>query len=89
MAKQPLTDIVIAAANLKAVAPQMFDKLVDAVRSYEATLIVTALEGDEVRDVFRAQGGVKIIKQLRKTMQQCSELRSTYERRASDANRQP
>lgn len=79
--KNPLTELVVAAANLKAVAPQLFDKLVDAIRVYEASVIITALDGDEIRDIFRAQGGVKIIKSLRKHLQECNELRATYERR--------
>jgi hypothetical protein len=81
----PLTNIVMAAADLKAVAPQMFGKLVDALRTYEAQAIVEAVNGDEPREIFRAQGKVKVIKSLRKHLQECSELRATYERRGPNA----
>jgi hypothetical protein len=85
MSKNPLTDIVMAAAPLKAAAPQQFAALVEAIRSYEVATITDMVSKDNSHDVFRAQGGVKILSALRRHLQECSELRATYQRREPNA----
>jgi phosphoribosyl 1,2-cyclic phosphodiesterase len=81
MAKNPLTDIVMAAAQLKAAAPQQFGQFVEALRAYEKASIVDMVSSDTPHEVFRAQGGVKIIQSLRRHIRDCVELRATYQRR--------
>jgi hypothetical protein len=80
--RNPLTEIVMAAANLKAAAPQHFAALVDAIRAYEKQAIVDMVSGDQPHEIFRAQGGVKIISALRKQLVECTELRDQYQRRS-------
>lgn len=85
MSKNPLTDIVMAAAPLKAAAPQQFAALVEAVRAYEIATIADMVSSENPHDVFRCQGGVKLVQQLRRHLQECSELRATYQRREPNA----
>lgn len=80
-----MTDIVMAAASLKASAPQHYAALVDAIRAYEVATIADMVSSENPHDVFRAQGGVKILSALRKHLQECSELRATYQRREPNA----
>jgi hypothetical protein len=85
MSDKPLVDLVMVAANLKTASPQLFAQLVDAVRSFEKQAITEMVAGEQPHEVFRAQGKVKTIQQLRRHLQQCSELRDTYQRRDQNA----
>lgn len=85
MAKNPVTDVVMAAAQLKSAAPQQFTALVEAIRAHEKALIVDMVSSEQPTEIFRAQGGVKIMRQLRQNMQNCTELRAQYERREPNA----
>lgn len=80
----PLTEIVMAAADLKAAAPNQFLALVNAVRAYEATTITEMISGDQPHEIFRSQGGVKILTQLRKHLAECTELRAQYQQRTNN-----
>lgn len=73
----PLTDTVMAAALLKAGQPQHFSQLMDALRAYEAQAIVALIAADG-NDIYRAQGKVRSVQELRKHLVECSELRSKY-----------
>jgi hypothetical protein len=85
MSKNPLTDIVMAAAQLKAAAPQQFAALMEAVRAYEVATIADLVSSENPHDVFRAQGGVKLLQQLRRHMVESQEMRAKYERREPNA----
>jgi hypothetical protein len=85
MANSPLVDVVMSAALLKAAAPVAFDQLCNAIRAYEVQAIGEMLAGDAPHDMFRAQGKIKTVQQLRKHLTECSELRDTYARRDSNA----
>lgn len=83
-AKQnPLTEIVMAAAQLKAAAPNQYLALVTAIRAYEAQTIAEMISGEQPHEIFRAQGGVKILSSLRKNLVECTELRDTYQKRTN------
>ena len=81
----PLADIVMAASALKGIAPNQFQMLCEAFRAYEVQAIAELAVGDEPRDVFRAQGKMKTVQQLRKHLYECTELRDTFQRRDSNA----
>ena len=85
----PLIDIVMAATALKSVAPNHFQMLCDAFRAYEVQAITEMLAGDAPHDMFRAQGKVKTVQQVRKHLVECSELRDTYTRRDQNARPSP
>lgn len=86
MANNPLSDIVMAAALLKSAAPQFHRQLCEAMRVYEVQSILELGSADG-NDVYRAQGKLKTVQQLRKHLSECTELRETYNRR--DANARP
>lgn len=88
MAANPLVDIVMAAALVKATQPQQYKELCDAVRALEGQAIVEMASADAPHDMARAQGKWKFIQQLRKHLVECTELRDTYTRRDNNA-RQP
>lgn len=79
----------MAAAQLKAAAPQFYTQLCDAMRSYEVQAIAEILSSDMPHDLFRAQGKVKTVQQLRKHLNECTELRETYTRRENNARPSP
>lgn len=79
----PLTDIVMAAAQLKGMAPNQYSALMTALRAYEAQTIAEMISGDQPHEIFRAQGGVKILSTLRKHLVECTELRDTYQQRTN------
>ena len=85
MAANPLVDIVMAAAQLKAAAPQFYVQLCDALRSYEVQGITEMLASDVPHEMFRAQGKIKTIQQLRKHLNECTEMRETFTRRDANA----
>jgi hypothetical protein len=85
----PLSDIVMAASALKGVAPNHFQMLCDAFRAYEVQAIAEMLAGDTPHDVFRAQGKVKTVQQLRKHLTDSAELRDTYTKRETNARSSP
>jgi len=84
MATNPLAEFVMAAALLKGAQPQFFQQLCDAVRAYEVQAIGEMLAGEAPHDMFRAQGKVKTVQQLRKHLVECAELRETYTRRETN-----
>lgn len=85
----PISDIVMAACAIKQVAPQPFQMLCDAFRAYEVQAIAEMLAGDAPHDMFRAQGKVKTVQQLRKHLNDCFELRDTFQRRDGNARHPP
>ena len=85
MSKSILTDLVMAAAPLKAAAPQQYAALVEAIRAYEVATITDMVSKENPHDVFRAQGGVKILSALRRHLHECTELKQTYQRREPNA----
>jgi hypothetical protein len=85
MAMNPLADLTMAAAQLKGIAPTVFQLLCEALKAYEASLIAEALAGDNPNDLFRGQGRVKATQAIRKHITQCAELRETYTRRDTNA----
>ena len=87
MATNPLVDIVMAASHLKAAAPNFYQALCDAMRAFEVQAITEILASDTPHEMFRAQGKIKTVQQLRKHLNECNELRDTYARR--DANARP
>lgn len=87
MANNPMVDIVMASAQIKASMPQQHRELCDAVRALEVQSIAELAIADTPHDMFRAQGKMKFAQQLRKHLTECSELRDTYTRR--DNNGRP
>jgi hypothetical protein len=85
MASNPLSDLVMAAATLKGSNPVQFQALCAAFRDCEKQAVVELTAADTVHDMFRAQGKLKTVRQLRKHLVECSELRDTYQRRDSHA----
>jgi hypothetical protein len=85
MASNPLADLVMAAAQLKGAAPQFFSQLCDAMRAYEVQAITEILASDVPHELFRVQGKIKTVQQLRKHLNDCVELRETYTRRDAHA----
>lgn len=85
MAANPLVDVVMVASLIKATMPQQFQQLCDAVRAMEVQAIGELASADTPHDMFRAQGKFKAVKQLRKHLVECSQLRDTYTRRDSNA----
>jgi hypothetical protein len=81
MATSPLVDLVMAAANLKAAAPQFYVQMCEALRAYEVQAIAEILASDVPHELFRVQGKIKTVQQLRKHLNECTELRDTYTRR--------
>jgi hypothetical protein len=84
MAVSPHTDVVMAAASLKATAPEAFKSFCDTLRSYEGQSIVEMI-GADGNDLFRAQGKTKTIQELRKHIVECYELKDKFIRRDSNA----
>lgn len=78
----PLTDIVMIASLIKATMPQQFRELCDAMRALETKSLTELASADRDSEMFRAQGSFKMVRQLRKHLVECSELRETYTRRA-------
>jgi len=85
----PLVDLVMAATALKGIAPNQFQMLCEAFRAYEVQAIAEMLSGDAPHDLFRAQGKVKTVQQLRKHLYECTEMRGTFERRDTNARHAP
>lgn len=77
----------MAAAQLKAAAPQFYSQLTEAMRALEVQSILELGSADG-NDVYRAQGKMKSIQHLRKHLVECAEMRDTYTRRDQNA-RQP
>ena len=75
----PLTDVVMAAALLKAQQPQQYAFLMDALRAYEAQAIVQLIAADG-NDIYRAQGKVRSVQELRKHLVESSELRTRFQK---------
>ena len=84
----PLSDIVMASTALKGIAPNQFQRLCEAFRAYEVQTILELGSADG-NDVYRAQGKLKSVQQLRKHLYECTELRSTFERRENNARNAP
>lgn len=84
MATNPLADLVMAAAQLKGAAPQFYSQLCESLRVYEVQSILELGSADG-NDVYRAQGKLKTVQQLRKHLSECTELRETFTRRDTHA----
>lgn len=77
----PLVDITLVAAVLKATAPTQFKALCDALLAFEQQASGELAAADTTHDIFRAQGKLKLVQQLHKHLSQCAELREGYQRR--------
>lgn len=84
MATSPLVDATMAAAQLKGIAPVVFQQLCDALKAHEVQAILE-LGAADGNDIYRAQGKLKAVQQLRKHLVECTELRETYTRRDQNA----
>ena len=73
--------ITMAAANLKAVAPEQFERLVDAFKLLEARH-QQELNVADATVIFGAQGKNWLATQLRVRLENCHEQRRNYENRA-------
>ena len=85
MSENPLTELVMVAANLKGAAPQFFAQLVEAIRLLEVQSITEMVAADRSEELFRQQGRVKTIQQIRRHLQECQQLRDQYTRRSTNA----
>jgi len=74
----------MAASQMKAAAPNHFQTLCEAFRAYEVQTILE-LGAADGNDIYRAQGKLKTVQQLRKHLYECYELRDTYTRRDQNA----
>lgn len=72
--------MTIAAANLKAAAPDQFEGLVEAFRLLESKYRDDYLAAD-ANVIFNAQGRAWLAAQLRTRLEKCFEQRRTYEQR--------
>ena len=77
----PLVDITLAAAALKAGAPQPFKDICEGVKALEQQISGELLAADTIHDMYRAQGKMKLVQLLHKHLSQCNELREGYQRR--------
>jgi len=75
-----MVSVVMAAADLKVVAPQEYEKLVAAVRVLEERCR-DDLSAAEPHVIFPAQGKAQLVTQLRQKLETCLELRAKYEAR--------
>lgn len=89
MSERPLVDLVLTAVKLKAASPETYAELVECFRSIEKKAIAELLAGDQPHEIFRGQGVVKKIQEIRRHLQNCSQLRDTYVRRQDNARPNP
>lgn len=80
MSNDPMYAVTMAAANLKAAAPDQFEKLLDAARLLEDKSITDFLAADAA-GIFGAQGRANLARELRKRFEECLEKRKAYETR--------
>jgi len=76
----PLHNVTMAAAELRQIAPQEFDKFVEAVKLFEARCQAD-FNAAEPNVIFPAQGKVQLIIQLRQKLENCHQLRAQSEAR--------
>lgn len=81
MATNPLTDIVMATALIKATMPQQYQELCSALRALEAQAIAELASTTGRKGIYKAQGKHQFVQQLRKHVVECAELRETFTRR--------
>jgi len=76
----PMHGVVMAAADLKSVAPNEYDRFIISLAALEDRCWedLAAAEKDVI---FSAQGRVQLIVQLKKKLEDCHLLRSQYETR--------
>ena len=80
MSNDPMYAITMAAANLKAVAPEQFDRLTEAFKLLESRYQQDFnVAGPDV--IFGAQGKTWLAGQIRARLENCHEQRRTYENR--------
>jgi hypothetical protein len=80
VSNDPLHDMALAAADLKATNSQRFDDMVDQLFKYEVKSIDELLAAGP-DDVFGAQAKAKTIRQLRLKLQTCMLIREQAEKR--------
>ena len=76
----PMYDITMAASSLKVIAPEQFDRLIEAFKQLEEQQ-KSALISAGVDSIFNVQGSASIVTQLRKRLENCLEQRATYQNR--------
>ena len=81
MASNPLVDIVMASALIKATMPQQYQELCSALRTLEAQAIAELASASGRKGIYKAQGKHQFVQQLRKHVIECAELRETFTRR--------
>jgi len=74
----PLSLVVMAAADLKLAAPQEFERLVNALKLFEERCR-DELNAAEPNVIFPAQGRSQLITQLRQKLENCHQLRANFE----------
>jgi hypothetical protein len=72
--------VMLAAADLKAAAPQEFERLVTAIKTFEERCR-DDLSAAEPNVIFPVQGRAQVITQLRQKLENCTRLRSEFETR--------
>jgi hypothetical protein len=80
MSNDPLHDMALAAADLKAAASQHFDTMVDHLFKYEVKSIDELLAAGP-GDVLGAQAKARTVRQLRLKLQTCMITRDQAEKR--------
>jgi hypothetical protein len=76
----PMYDITMAASTLKVIAPEQYDRLVDAFRQLEQKTIRELIAAP--RDgIFGAQGRAALAEQLKARFENCLEQRAQYQNR--------
>jgi len=70
----------MAAADLKLAAPPEYDRLVQAIKSFEERCR-DDLAAAEPNVIFPAQGKAQLVTQLRQKLETCLDLRAKYEAR--------
>jgi hypothetical protein len=80
MSNDPLHDMALVAADLKAGNSQRFDEMVDHLFKYEVKSIDELLAAGK-DDVLGAQAKAKLIRQVRLKLQTCMLIRDQAEKR--------
>lgn len=76
----PLHAVMMAGAELKAIAPHEFEKLIAALKNYEERCR-DELSAAEANVIFPAQGRAQLITVIRTKLENCSQLRANFEAR--------
>jgi len=70
----------MAAASLKIIAPEQYDRLVEALKQLEEQTKSNLIAAN-ADTIFHLQGQASVVTQLRKRFEDCLEQRSKYQNR--------